>query len=196
MQDGIDLRAYDNVLFDPIELRFAAGTLAADATDEQRAKVTNGFTTIPKDWLAPYFPVADAPAPATLGALRADGDPSVGRRRRRRDRRGRRADARGRCATRAETGEVFVTFVSRIEGSTRGTVAKEEWRPVEGAFARADRLLDFPELHARATRVAAPTSTCHVTGARAPRPGAVGRPGGPVPRDPSVVASPGPRAVG
>lgn|GEM_PF-3756284 len=50
----------------------------------------------------------------------------------------------------AETGEVFVTFVCRIEGSTRGTTAKEEGRPVDGAFREgADRLLDFLELHAR-----------------------------------------------
>lgn len=150
MKDGIDLRAYDNVRFEPIELRFAAGTLAAAATDEQRAKVTTGFTKILTERLAPYFPVLDAPAPATLAVRLAltEIHPSV-------------AGADGAAAEvggatlegelrDAETGELFVTFVSRIEGSTRGTEAKEEWRPVEGAFREwADRLLDFLELHAR-----------------------------------------------
>jgi hypothetical protein len=150
MKDGIDLRAYDNVRFEPIELRFVPGSVGAAATDEQRAKATNGFTKILKDRLSPYFPVLDAAAPDTLAVRIAltDVQPSgsgvdgqsaqVGG-----------ATLEGEIKD-AVTSEILVTFVSRIEGSTRGETAKEEWRPVEGAFREwADRLLDFLELHAR-----------------------------------------------
>lgn len=150
MKEGIDLRAYDNVHFDPIDLRFATGSAGAEITPEQREKVTNGFVKILTDRLTPYFPVLSAPAADTLSVRAAltDIHPSVTG-----------TDAKeaqvGGATLEGEirdslTGTVYVAFVSRIEGSTRGETVKEEWRPVEGAFREwADRLLDFLELHAR-----------------------------------------------
>jgi hypothetical protein len=149
-KDGVDLRVYDNVLLEPLELRFAEGTVGAAATEEMCSKAKTCFLEILRARVAPYYPVLDEPQPHTIAVrmVLTEVDPAVAARE------GVAAQVGGATIEGefrdAVTGEVLVAFVSRIEGSTRGEVAKEEWKPVEGAFREwADRLLDFLDLYTK-----------------------------------------------
>jgi hypothetical protein len=152
MKDGVDLRAYDRLLFDSVVVKPAPGSLATQLTEEQCSKVCGVFRDILVRRVDPYYPVVEKPAAHTLAIRLAvtDAHPSVAETASAAAKVGG-ATLEGEIRD-ALTGEVFLEFVSRISGSRRSELetVPEEWKPVEGAFREwADRLLDFLETYTK-----------------------------------------------
>ena len=144
MKDGLDLRVYDHLLIDEIPVLLdAAGQKIV--TEEMRGRASAAFREILVETIDPYYSVVTEPANHVLRVRLAltdlvpepemeEGQPALHHGG---------AELEG-VFSDAQTGEVLMRIVSRIEGSGRGEVAKPEWRAVEGAFYEwADRLLTF-----------------------------------------------------
>ena len=145
LKPGMDLRAYDALLIDPVELIPMEGSEAGALEDEVQGQCRTAFREILVDRIDPYYSVVDEPAPHVLQVRIAitDIQPAV-------------EAVEGDVPVQvggasieveildAQTGETLAMGIDRIEGSTRGEVAEDEWKPVEGAFREwADQLLDF-----------------------------------------------------
>jgi hypothetical protein len=146
MKDGLDLREYDHLIIEPIQVLLAPGTATVALTSDQEKEVADAFRHVLCDCIDPYYTVVDEPGPTTLRLRLAitdlqpvrpgpDGGPpvSVGG-----------ADLEGQILD-SVSGEVLVEAASRVLGNVKGPgTAPPEWRPVEGAFYEwANRILDF-----------------------------------------------------
>jgi hypothetical protein len=144
MKEGLDLRVYDHLLIDPVEVILDAEGQKI-VTEEMRQKASSAFREILFDTLDPYYEVVEEAGEHVLRVRLAltdlvptpemeEGKPPVqtgG------------AELEG-IFSDAVTGETLMRVVSRIEGSAQGKEAKPEWQAVEGAFYEwADRLLTF-----------------------------------------------------
>jgi len=144
MKDGLDLRAYDYLLFDPIQVILDEKDREI-VNEEMRKKASEAFREILYETLEPYYDIVEEPGENVLRvrialtdleptpAMEA-GKPPIGTG-------GAELEA---MLVDAQSGETLLRLVSRIEGSKRGEVAKPEWQAVEGAFREwADRMLVF-----------------------------------------------------
>ncbi len=145
IKPGADMRDYDYLLIDPVQIHLASDSLAAEFGPDVLEKVAQAFTRILKETIDPYYTVVDKPGDNVLRVRLAISDveptgnevvrqkPSVGT-----------AAMEGELLD-SLTGEQLAAVVDRIEGSAQGAEnVPELWRPVEGAFREwAQRLLDF-----------------------------------------------------
>lgn len=149
IKPGADMRDYDYLLIDPVQIHLASDSLAAEYGPDILEKVSQAFTRILRETVDPYYTVVDAPGPHVLRVRLAISDvaptaspvprkkPSVGT-----------AAMEGELLD-SLTGEQLGAVVDRIDGSTQGAESVPElWRPVEGAFREwAQRLVDFMDAY-------------------------------------------------
>lgn len=144
MKEGLDLREYDHLMIDPIEVILDEEGQKV-VTEAMRAKASEAFRRILHETIEPYYDIVEEPGPHVLRVRIAltdlvptpemeEGQPPL---------HAGGAELEGMFVD-AESGETLMRVVSRIEGSGRGQEAKPEWQAVEGAFHEwADRLLTF-----------------------------------------------------
>ncbi|MFV1958133.1 MAG: DUF3313 domain-containing protein [Planctomycetota bacterium] len=145
MEPGCDLREYDELLFDPIQILASPGSDILSMPADLQEKAKAHLRKIMVETIEPYYDVVDEPGPYVLrvalaitdlqpgGGEGANGEPvDVGS-----------ASLEAKLID-GETGELLLSFLDRIEGSTRGDYHDPQWREAEGAFHEwADALLHF-----------------------------------------------------
>ena len=144
MKEGVDLRVYDHLLIDPVEVILDEEGKKI-VTEEMREKASTAFREILVETIDPYYSVVDEAGVHVLRVSLAltdlqpepkmeEGKPAIHHGG---------AELEG-ILSDAQTGETLMRVVSRVEGSKRGKDAKPEWQAVEGAFYEwADRMLTF-----------------------------------------------------
>ena len=140
----IDLREYDRIMLDKVTVVPHPGSKAAELGEETLKKVAQGFEKIFKEIVDPYYTLVDKPASNVLWVRIAITDVSPA---------GKDGKSMGAAAIEGEfldsvSAERLAAIVDRIEESTSGKEAPEEWRAVEGAFREwAQRLVDYMDSH-------------------------------------------------
>ena len=149
IKPGADMRDYDYLLIDPVQIHLASNSLAAEYGPDILEKVAKAFTRILRETVDPYYTVVDKPGEHVLRVRLAISDvaptsspvprqePSIGT-----------AAMEGELLD-SLTGEQLGAVVDRIDGSMQGADdVPELWRPVEGAFREwAQRLVDFMDAY-------------------------------------------------
>ena len=145
VKPGLDLRTYDQLLIDEVQIVPGPGSDVGSLAPELKKRATDTFHRIMVETIEPYYDLAEGPGENVLRVRLAltdlvpagetlDGKPAA---------------SAGAAALEGElvdglTGERLLAFVDRVEGSTRGEAVEEKWRPAEGALREwADALLDF-----------------------------------------------------
>jgi hypothetical protein len=126
VKPGLDLKQYDKVMIDPVDLRLSSASVAQSLHADSRARYAAEFTEILRAKIAPHYQLVEAPAPGTLRLRLALTDMLL------------RAEGIEDSAFEAEmldaqSGERLVALLATGAG-----------RPREGVFEHwAQRLLDF-----------------------------------------------------
>lgn len=143
---GVDMRIYDRLTFDPVEVKLLAGSEAGKLGEETLKKVADAFRRIMTETVDPYYSVVNKRGPYILRVRLAVTDvapaQTVGKAG---------PDVRmGQATMEGEfldsvSGEQLAAFTEKISGSAAGKgKAPSEWRHVEGAFQEwANALLDY-----------------------------------------------------
>ena len=144
MKEGLDLRVYDHLLIDPVEVILDEEGQKI-VTEEMRRKASEAFREILYETIAPYYEIVEGPGDHVLRVRLALTDlvpePAMEAGKPPLHHGG--AELEG-ILSDAQTGETLMRVVSRVEGSERGKEASPEWQAVEGAFYEwADRMLTF-----------------------------------------------------
>lgn len=144
MKEDLDLRVYDHLMIEPIEVILDEDGQAV-VTEEMRGKASEAFREILHETIAPYYDIVEEPGEHVLRVRLAltdlvpepameEGKPPIHHGG---------AELEG-MFTDGVTGETLMRVVSRIEGSKEGKEASAEWQAVEGAFREwAQRMLTF-----------------------------------------------------
>jgi hypothetical protein len=66
IKPGLDLRTYDKVMIDPVDLRLKGSSVANSLHDDSQARYAAEFTEVIRAKLAPFYDLVDAPGPGTL----------------------------------------------------------------------------------------------------------------------------------
>lgn len=66
LKPGLDLRAYDKLMIDPVDLRLAPASVANSLHPDSRERYAAEFTEILRGKIEPFYDVVDAPGPNTL----------------------------------------------------------------------------------------------------------------------------------
>jgi hypothetical protein len=143
---GVDMRIYDRLMFDPVEVELLEGSQAGELGKETLGKVADAFRRIMTETIDPYYSVVNKRGPYVLRVRLAvtdvapaqeagKGGPNV---------RMGQATMEGEFLD-AVSGEQLAAFTEKISGSAAGKgKAPPEWRHVEGAFQEwANALLDY-----------------------------------------------------
>ena len=143
---GVDMRIYDRLMFDPVEVKLLEGSQAGELGKETLDKVADAFRRIMTETVDPYYSVVNKRGPYVLRVRLAvtdvapaqeagKGGPNV---------RMGQATMEGEFLD-AVSGEQLAAFTEKISGSAAGKgKAPPEWRHVEGAFQEwANALLDY-----------------------------------------------------
>lgn len=145
MNPGIDLRVYDRLMIDPVEVRFTNNSEAGELDAETKQKIADAFRRIMIQTIDPYYSVVGDPDRTVLRLRLAVTDVSTAKP-------GNNADdwsSVGTATMEAElldsmTGGILAQVTDKIKGSEKGGKAPPEWQHVEGAFVEwSERLLDF-----------------------------------------------------
>ncbi|MHC4932741.1 MAG: DUF3313 domain-containing protein [Planctomycetota bacterium] len=145
--DAIDLRDYDRLIIDPVQVKLLPESQGHELSDETLRKVASAFRNILIEAVEPYYNVVSSGGPGVLRLKIAvtDVEPAPNLM----DSHATGSVDVGQAAMEAEmidsaTGELVAAAMSRIKGSEEGYKAPERWRHVEGAFREwAQRLLDY-----------------------------------------------------
>jgi hypothetical protein len=66
VKPGLDLRSYDKLMIDPVDLRLKSTSVANSLHAESRERYAAEFTEALRGKIAPYYDVVDVPGPNTL----------------------------------------------------------------------------------------------------------------------------------
>jgi len=66
IKPGLDLRPYDKVMIDPVELGLAPASVAQSLHPESRERYAAEFTEVLRAKIAPFYEVVEIPGPNTL----------------------------------------------------------------------------------------------------------------------------------
>ncbi|MEE8104616.1 MAG: DUF3313 domain-containing protein [Planctomycetota bacterium] len=142
---GIDLRVYDRLMIDPVDVRFSKNSDAGELDAETKQKIADAFRRIMTETIDPYYSVVGDPDRTVLRIRLAVTDVSTAKP-------GDKGDdwsSVGTASMEAElldsmTGEILGQVVDKIKGSEKGGKAPSEWQHVEGAFVEwSESLLDY-----------------------------------------------------
>lgn len=143
---GVDMRVYDRLLFDPVEVRLLEGSEAGKLGKDTLQKVADAFRRIMTETVDPYYSVVSKGGPYVLRVRLAVTDVAPAQQ----DVKDGPDVRMGQAAMEGEfldsvSGEQLAAFTERITGSAAGKgKAPAEWRHVEGAFQEwANALLDY-----------------------------------------------------
>jgi len=144
LEPGIDLRPYDRLMIDPVQVKLHPDSKAAELGEKTLGEVAAAFTRILVERIEPYYTVVREPGPDVLRVRIAltdvvplpdetkDPDVAIAG-----------AAMEGELLD-ASSGRKLAAFVDRIEGSAAGQNESRKWRQVEGAFVEwSNRLLDY-----------------------------------------------------
>ncbi|MHC4136746.1 MAG: DUF3313 domain-containing protein [Planctomycetota bacterium] len=143
---GVDMRVYDRLMFDPVEVRLLEGSQAGELGKETLRKVAAAFRRIMTETIDPYYSVVSKRGPYVLRVRLAVTDVAP-------------AQETGKGGPKVRMGQAtmegefldsvsgahLAAFTEKISGSAAGKgKAPPEWRHVEGAFQEwANALLDY-----------------------------------------------------
>jgi len=144
MKEGLDLRVYDHLMIDPVEVILDEEGQEI-VTEDLRRKAREAFRAILVETIEPYYDIVEEPGPHVLRVRLALTDlvptPEMEAGKPPLHHGG--AELEGMFID-AASGETVMRVVSRIEGSKEGKEASPKWQAVEGAFRQwANRLLTF-----------------------------------------------------
>jgi hypothetical protein len=140
---GIDLREYDQLMIDPVEVHLNPDSEAGAIGEATLQKAADAFRDIMIETIEPYYTVVTEPGPHVLRVRAALTDVQPA---------GRDVQV-GTAALEAElldpdTGARLAAVVDRISSGGSGARPPKEWRSVEGAYREwARRLLEFMDSH-------------------------------------------------
>jgi hypothetical protein len=143
---GVDMRVYDRLMFDPVEVKLLEGSKAGELGEETLQKVAEAFSRIMTETIDPYYSVVSKGGPYVLRVRLAVTDVAPAEQ----DVQGGPDVRMGQATMEGElldsvSGEQLAAFTEKITGSAAGKgKAPAEWRHVEGAFQEwANGLLDY-----------------------------------------------------
>jgi hypothetical protein len=143
---GVDMRVYDRLMFDPVEVKLLAGSQAGKLGRDTLSKVADAFRRIMTETIDPYYSVVTKRGPYVLRVRLAVTDVAPAEQ----DVKGGPDVRMGQATMEGElldsvSGEQLAAFTEKISGSAAGKgKAPREWRHVEGAFQEwANALLDY-----------------------------------------------------
>jgi hypothetical protein len=143
---GVDMRTYDRLMFDPVEVKLLEGSEAGKLGKDTLQKVAEAFRRIMTETIDPYYSVVNKRGPYVLRVRLAVTDvaPTQQAVKGGPDLRMGQATMEGEFLD-AVSGEQLAAFTEKISGSAAGKgKAPAEWRHVEGAFQEwANALLDY-----------------------------------------------------
>ena len=143
---GVDMRIYDRLMFDPVEVKLLEGSEAGKLGKETLREVADAFRRIMTETIDPYYSVVNKRGPYVLRVRLAVTDVAPAQE----DIKGGPDVRMGQATMEAEfldsaSGEQLAAFTEKISASAAGKgKAPSEWRHVEGAFQEwANALLDY-----------------------------------------------------